>query len=100
VLATCFSSGAKEVTWVPEGRTVEYKPDGSVCLSRQTRAGAAGTITTYRDGQGNVVAVTRDLDEYGERVEVDCDGKKTTAELSRRCSIVAHTCTLNGKCAL
>jgi hypothetical protein len=45
------------------------------------------------------VAVARDLDQYGERVEVDCDGKKTTAELSDRCSIVFHACNINGKCA-
>jgi hypothetical protein len=100
ILATCYSSGAKETYWIAEHRATEYYPDGSVCLSLEQRANPTGTLTTYRDGQGTVVAVTRDLDPNGERVEVDCEGRKTIAEMSDRCAVVSRACPANGKCPL
>jgi hypothetical protein len=100
VIARCYSSGAKVVRRLVERQTVEYRPDGTVCMSYERDKAGKGGVTTYRDGRGNVVAVTRDLDDDGEMVEVECDGRKALAELSVRCALVDRACPGDGRCPL
>ncbi len=97
VLVVCYSSGFRRVfRFSPPRTTTDYRPDGTICMT----ATGMGAVTTYRGGDGRVVAVTRNLDPLGETVEVECEGKKTVAEFSTpRCTLVSGAC-LPGTCPL